>query len=134
MDIKKLQRKEYYEKNKERIKEKNKQYYHDNKAVRQEYNRNYWATHGQKYIEQRKLTLDHKKKYQNMKKYHKEYNIINSERISENYYKNKRDKISENYYRYKRPEVHQKYIKNNYNLCLQDNDNKSLIVYFGFTR
>ena len=87
MDIKKLQRKEYYENNKERIKEKNKQYYHDNKAVRQEYNRNYWATHGQKYVEQRKTTIDHKAKYQNLKQYHKEYNIINSEKISENYYK-----------------------------------------------
>jgi hypothetical protein len=89
---------------------------------------------GKKYIEQRKLTLDHKKKYQNLKQYHKEYNIINSERISENYYKNKRDKISENYYRYKRPEVHQKYLQNNYNLCIQDNEKKELTVYFGFKR
>ena len=73
MDIKKEYRKEYYEKNKERIKEHNKQYYHDNKAVRQEYNRNYWATHGHKYIEARKNTVKNKKIYMKNIEYHTEY-------------------------------------------------------------
>ena len=73
MDINKLQRKEYYENNKERIKEQNKQYYHDNKIVRQQYNRNYWATHGHKYVEQRKNTVNDKKKYMKHIEYHTEY-------------------------------------------------------------
>ena len=93
MDIKKLQRKEYYEKNKERIKEKNKQYYHDNKIERQEYNRNYWATHGQKYVEQRKTTIDHKAKYQEMKEYHKEYH----KKYRRDYYMKNKDILNKKY-------------------------------------
>lgn len=107
MDIKKLYRQEYYEKNKERIKENNKQYYHDNKAVRQEYNRNYWATHGHKYIEERKNTVDHKKIYMKNIEYHTEY----TKKIAV-----KKSK---------------EYIEKRYGIPMtKTNENKSLIVYF----
>ena len=109
MDIKKY-RKEYYEKNKERIKENNKQYYHDNKAVRQAYNRNYWATHGQKYIEARKNTVDHKKIYMKNIEYHTEYTKKIAVKKSE------------------------EYIQKKYGITTQNNENKSLIVHFGFKR
>ena len=105
MDAKE-KRKEYYEKNKERIKERNKQYYHDNKEVRQEYNRNYWSINGQKYIEQRKNTVDHKTVYLKYKEYHKKYNLKNAS------------------------EIHQKYVHKFYNLNIYNNDKKDIIVYF----
>ena len=108
MDIKKEYRQEYYEKNKERIKENNKQYYHDNKAVRQAYNRNYWATHGHKYIEARKNTVDHKKIYMKNIEYHTEYTKKIAVKKSN------------------------EYIEKRYGITTQNNDNKSLIVYFGF--
>ena len=110
MDIKKVKRKEYYEKNKERIKEVNRQYYHDNKIERQEYNRNYWSINGQKYIEARKNTLDHKKIYMKNIEYHTEY----TKKIAVK-------KSGE-------------YIEKRYGITTQNNNNKSLIVYFGFKR
>ena len=107
MDIKKEYRQEYYEKNKERIKENNKQYYHDNKAVRQAYNRNYWATHGQKYIEARKNTVEHKKIYMKNIEYHTEYTKKIAVKKSN------------------------EYIEKRYGITTtKTNENKSLIVYF----
>ena len=105
MDAKE-KRKQYYLDNKERIKERNKQYYHDNKEVRQEYNRNYWSINGHMYIEQQKKTVDHKKVYLKYEEYHEEYNKKYSTGI------------------------HQKYVHKFYNLNIQDNVKKDIIVYF----
>ena len=68
---KKEKQKIYYQQNRERIIEKAKEYYKNHKEERQEYNKAYWQINGHKYVEKRKTTVDHLKKYQDMKEYYK---------------------------------------------------------------
>ena len=62
---------QYYIDNKERIKNKSLQYYYDNQETRKKYNNDYWAEHKQKYLEERKHSIQYKNKQREYYEIHK---------------------------------------------------------------
>ena len=127
----------YYQENKQRIIEKAKEYYKNHKEERQKYNKAYWEVNGHKYVEQRKTTVDHLKKYQDMKEYYKEHSKRNYEKYGKRYYNENKDILNEkskqyrkDYYLKNQNDIRQKYVNRHYNIFIHDNDNKNLTVHF----
>ena len=134
---KKEKQKIYYQQNRERIIEKAKEYNKNHKEERQEYNKAYWQINGHKYVEKRKTTVDHLKKYQDMKEYYKEHSKRNYEKYGKDYYIKNKDMINEKYKQYRKDyylknqnNIRQKYVNKHYNIFIHNNDNKNFIVRF----
>ena len=146
---KKEKQKLYYQENKQRIIEKAKEYYKNHKEERQRYNQKYWEINGHQYVEQRKTSVDHKAKYQEMKEYYKahskkhyekygkEYSKTIYEKYGKQYYMKNKEILNEkseqyrkDYYKKNQSNIHQKYLNRYHNIFIHDNDNKNLTVYF----
>ena len=84
-----------------------------------------------------RTTVDHQKKYQEMKEYYKEHSKKNYEKYGKDYYIKNKDIINEKYEQYRKDyylknqnNIHQKYVNRHYNIFIHNNDNKNFTVYF----